>query len=56
MAEIGNRERGGHPPEEWSYHERWLASLERILDECGIVTRRELEERIERVTTEYEHA
>ena len=51
IGEIGNWERGAGG-DEWSYYERWLATLEQLLVDRGLVTEQELTERVARV----EHA
>jgi nitrile hydratase accessory protein len=43
VDEIGAWER--EPRGEWSYYERWAASLERLVLELGLVEERELETR-----------
>jgi nitrile hydratase accessory protein len=51
IAEIGRWERDAGE-DEWSYYERWLAALERLLLDGGLVTEQELAAR----TAAVEHA
>jgi nitrile hydratase accessory protein len=48
IAEIGSweREHAGDAEARWSYYERWLASLERLLLEDGILAKDEIERRV----------
>ena len=48
MAEIAawEREHAGDPDARWSYYERWLASLERLLRDAGLLSEEEITARI----------
>jgi nitrile hydratase accessory protein len=52
IAEIAawQDERGGSTTEQWSYYERWLAALERLLVRDGILDARDIEARTEQVS------
>ena len=47
IAEIGawEHEHGSGPSDEWSYYERWAATLERLVVELGLVDESELARR-----------
>jgi nitrile hydratase accessory protein len=49
IEEIGawEREHGSEPGDEWSYYERWAASLERLVLELGLLREPELSARAE---------
>jgi nitrile hydratase accessory protein len=59
IAEIGawESEHGRDHLEggEWRYYPRWLASLERVLAEKGVVARDELERRMDELEHEDDH-
>jgi nitrile hydratase accessory protein len=57
IDEIGvwEREHASDPTEPYSYYERWLATLERLLSESGMVSPAELEARIIRLEAEDDH-
>jgi len=44
-SEIAAWEGQGHPKECWSYYARWQAAFERLLDEKGLCTALEVEDR-----------
>jgi nitrile hydratase accessory protein len=48
-------ENGDAATDAWSYYERWLASLERLVVETGMVSADELEQRVLRVRAEDDH-
>jgi nitrile hydratase accessory protein len=50
---ITDWERGGHPPESWSYYRCWQTALERLLEARGLCAPGELEAR-ERALAERE--
>jgi nitrile hydratase accessory protein len=56
IAEISSWEADHTGDDGWSYYERWLASLERLLGEKGIVTTGELHERMHALEDEDDHA
>jgi nitrile hydratase accessory protein len=43
------------PSEPWSYYERWLAALERMVVELAMVSRAEIDARAARIAHEMEH-
>jgi nitrile hydratase accessory protein len=51
IEEIGTweREHGSAPSGEWSYYERWAASLERLVLELGLVGEAEVSARAEQL-------
>lgn len=56
IAEIGRwEEQHSGAEDEWSYYERWLASLETVLVARGVISPGELGERVERVAHEAAH-
>ena len=55
IAEIAAWEAVGHPAEEWSYYERWLAALESILEAKGIAGDGELDARMDAIAATPEH-
>jgi nitrile hydratase accessory protein len=56
IAEIGASERGGRRSAEgWSYYERWLASLERLLLADGVLDEAEIDARIAELEEYDEH-
>ena len=56
IAEIGGWEAEHSDGDGWSYYDRWLASLEGLLAEKGIVTPSELHDRIHELEHEDDHA
>lgn len=56
IAEIARWEaEHGGAEDEWSYYERWLASLEKVLVARGAISAGELGERVERVAHDEAH-
>ncbi len=57
IEEIGawEREHAHDPTESYSYYERWLATLERLLVETGMVSSDEIEARVLRLAAEDDH-
>lgn len=61
ISEIGSWEEahrdasGELDSSEWSYYERWLASLERVLLDRQLISEDEIEARIERIAEEQAH-
>jgi nitrile hydratase accessory protein len=56
IAEIARWEaERGSAEDEWSYYERWLASLETVLVARGTISPGELGERVERVAHDQAH-
>ncbi len=57
IEEIGSWERrhGGEPGARWSYYERWLASLERLLVDDRLLTPGEIEQRVVLLEQHDEH-
>jgi nitrile hydratase accessory protein len=56
IAEIARWEaEDGSAEDEWSYYERWLASLETVLVARGVISPGELGERVERVAHDAAH-
>ena len=55
IAEIAAWESAGHPAEEWSYYERWLAALESILEAKGIAADEEIDALMAELAATPEH-
>jgi len=57
IAEIGSWERGraAAGADTYEYYERWVVALERLLDETGLVSRDEIDERALAIAAEDEH-
>jgi nitrile hydratase accessory protein len=57
IAEIAawEREHGGRPDVAWSYYERWLASLERLLLADGVLDRAAIDARMAEIEEHDEH-
>ncbi len=57
IDEIGawEREHADDPSEPYSYYERWLATLERLLADTGMVSREEIEARVVDIAAEDDH-
>jgi hypothetical protein len=57
IDEIGawEREHAGDPTEPYEYYERWLATLERLLAETGMVSGDEIEARVLDIAAEDDH-
>ena len=55
IASIAEWETGGHPAEEWSYWERWLDALERLLEAKGIAADAEVDALMEQIAATPEH-
>jgi len=55
IADIGAWEAGHTEDDGWSYYDRWLASLEVLLSEKGIVTPAELHDRMHALEQEDDH-
>lgn len=47
IEEIAAWDRGGHPPEEWSYYEHWQRAFERLLAGKGLCGPAEIQARQE---------
>ena len=57
IEEIGSwgREHAGEPDAPWSYYERWLASLERLLLDDQLLSEQEISARTAQLAHEAEH-
>jgi nitrile hydratase len=57
IAEIADWERANQGrPETWSYYERWLAALERLVVDKGVLSRSEIDERAGECAKDRGHA